>query len=227
MVFPFPTICPALGVTELAFVTSATSTQHNGSIAMPSGIQAGDIIIVGQQWRGQENNTADYPGSGFTSISNLYNAGGSLVNDDYYKSHTSYKIATGSEAGASISGFADQGAYTYNSAGIYIYRPNAEATAVTQVNKYTYQGNGNPAQNILYGSTSGAATIALAVAGCNNYPGITFTGATPDASINLNNAGSDLRMRAYGANKGSGVDITTDMSDDGANLFTSVLLEIT
>lgn len=227
MVFPFPTIGPALDVTEVAFVTSATSTQHNGSITMPSGIQAGDIIIVGQQWRGLENDTADYPGSGFTSISNLYYPGSSIVNDQYYKSHASYKIATGSESGASVSGFSESSPYSYTSAGIYVYRPNAEATTVTQVNKYTYQGAGDPAQNILYGSTSGAATIALAVTGSNNYPGITFTGATPDASIDLNNGGSDLRMRAYGARKGGGVNITTDMTDVGANLFTSVLLEVT
>jgi len=225
--FPFPTIGPALGVTEVAFVTSATSTQHNGSITMPSGIQTGDIIIVGQQWRGLDGDTADYSGSGFTSISNLYVAGSSIVDDDYYKSHASYKIADGSEASASVSGFADQDAYTATTAGIYVYRPNAEVSAVTQVNKYTYQGSGNPAQNVLYGSSSSAATIALAVTGSNNYPSITFSGATADAVVDINNYGSDLRMRAYAANKGAGVDITTDMNDVGANLFTSVLLEIT
>lgn len=219
MVFPFPTIGPITGVTEVSFVTSATATQFNGSLTMPASIEAGDIIIVGQEWI--KNIADDYPGSGFTSISNL------KISAYYYKNHVSYKIADGSEAGTSISGFADQSYDPNTSAGIYVYRPNAEVKTVTQVNKYTYLGTGNPAVNILYGSTSDAATIALAVAGSNKYPGITFTGVTADAEINLNNGGSDLRMRAYGANKGEGVDITTDMTDVGANFFTSVLLELT
>lgn len=219
MVFPFPTIVPIADLSRVSFVTSTAATQFNGSLTMPSSIEAGDIIIVGQEW--YKNTTADYPGSGFTSISNL------KLSSYYYKNHVSYKIADGSEAGTSISGFADQSANNSTSAGIYVYRPNAEVKTVTQVNKYTYLGTGNPAVNILYGSTSDAATIALAVAGSNNYPGITFTGATADAEVNLNNGLADLRMRAYGANKGESVDITTDMTDVGANFFTSVLLELT
>ena len=220
--FPFPIIAPVLSVTEVDFVTSSSPTNYNGSITMPSDIQAGDVIVVGQMYYASTVDDA-LPGSGFTQISILSNYKAAC---ESYTSCTSYKIADGTEGGASISGFGDKSVYSYTSAGVYVYRPNSPAASVAQVNKYTYEGTGDPAQNILYGSTSGAATVAVAVAGCNNYPSITFSGATPDASVDINNFGSDLRMRAYGANKGAGVDVTTDMNDAGANLFTSVLLEI-
>lgn len=221
--FPFPAVPPYIDLTAVSYVTSSSPTNYDGSITMPSNIQAGDVIIVGQEY-GANTNDRSLPGSGFTQISVLSRY--SALNEYYYTSCVSYKIANGTEGGSSISGFGDKSAYNYTSAGVYIYRPNNPVMSITQVNKYTYEGSGDPASNILYGSTSTAVTIALAVTGSNFYPSITFSGATSDANVDINNYGSDLRMRAYGADKGAGINITTDMNDVGANLFTSVLLEL-
>ena len=210
---------------EIDFVTVTTSTDYDGYLVMPSNIRKGDIIIVAQQQVGSTTN--DATGVGFTSISNLYYAGGGEVGNNYYKSHVSYRIASSDSLGGStVGGFAQNNVYDHTSAVIAVFRPNVPATTVTQVDKYTYAGT-SAGTNIMYASASDAVTIALSIIGSDNSPNISWTGSLLSVNTSIDNNLSDLRANMRGFDKGSGADITTYGFATGIDLFTSVLLEIT
>lgn len=223
--FPFPTIIPSLGVTELAYVSSSKSTGYASSITFPADIQEGDILIVGQQYGDSDDtNESDYTantGTGFTSAGSAHDPGINWV----YQHAVSYKLADGTEASASIGGFMPKESGANTTAAIFVYRPNFLPTTLTLQDEYSYGGTGNPAAYVINASDSALATICVGHAGGNNGPGATWSG-TADGTITESSGSAELTFRAEAANKGAGADITHDVGDNGSNHATSFYLEV-
>lgn len=223
--FMMPMPSALTGVTTLSLVTSATSTEYNGTITFPSGIEAGDIIIVGQQY-GDTDTTAEpnytsYTGTGFTSVGSGYDPGIDWV----YQHAVSYKVADGTEASAAIGGFMPQESGSDVTAAIVVYRPNYPATTVAAQDITSAATTGNPAAQVINASNSSYATICVGHAGGNNTPSVSWSG-TPDVTVSYSTGAAEISFRAEAATQGSGADITFDVGDTGSNHATSFYLEV-
>lgn len=232
MTFPFPIIAPVLSVTAVDFVTSVTRTNSEGTLLMPSGIQAGDIIVVFQKYGGYDNlgSPANYDGTndngtGFTKIGGIYQGPA-----PYYSGciAASYKIAVANDDGNTIGGFmsyntADR--YNHNSAAIYVYRPNYDVTLVSAVDVFTGEQRGGSIATTVNASQSALACIAFGFAGTPNTAALSW-GAGSDQNSVVNNGYADIEVDVYGFNKGAGADVSVSSSDSGQHFLLSGYLEV-
>jgi hypothetical protein len=153
----------AANAVGLTVVTSKTGTSASGTgtVVMPTGIIAGDIIIVGYK-ADYGSSISSYPGSGFTRVSSAGATNGASSDSGTI---ISYKVATGSESGATIGGWADgSGPEIY---AIYVVRPSRTLRSITAVNTGSYAGTSDPpAYTITTASAADdATTIALSFMG--------------------------------------------------------------
>ena len=211
-------IVPAAGgVSTLTYQTSTSASDHGGSITMPSGISSGDIIVVCQSAVKNTFNTtaptAAY-GTGFTSIGTdtvSYDAGGGSFNN--LRMCLSAKIADGSEASSSISGFMND---NREAASVYVYRPDATPTTMTPTGYVSATSNGDPASQTVLAGSSTTAHIVVAHYNCRSTsPTITYSGATSDADFDdIGSIDCRLASRATGVASGSGANVTIDINDN-------------
>jgi len=236
-------IAPAAGGTiSPVFLASATSVNGNGNITMPTGIQAGDIIIVAVT----ADQTVSAPpvayGTGFTAVttsngsysyetSSTWHAGywgGDPDNPVWYAGYytytygtaykrqcVSYKVATGAESGATISGFANG---TTESAVVLVYRSGAAAPAVVAQGITTSTAAGT---QTISASLSAAATIAVAI---QTYMGA-WTAFSPAADSDV--VTTDIRLSALAQNPAASDVTVTSASVGFAGVFATFYLEVT
>lgn len=230
--FPFPTFSPSLGITEVSFVTSVTRTNTEGTLLMPSDIQANDIILVFQKYGGYDDqgSPANYDGTndngdGFTKIGGVYQGPA-----PYYSGciAASYKLASGTEAASTISGFmsyntADR--FNYNSSAIYIYRPNAEVSSVSAADVFTGEQVGGTISTTVNGTTSVESIITFGFAGTPNTATLTW-GTTSDQNSVVNNGYADIEVDVTSFRKGYVSDVTASSADSGQHFLLSGYLEV-
>lgn len=191
---------------ELVFLNSATSTAD--TVACPSGIQKGDLIVLFDQGsEGSNPPTAVLP-SGFTNIVN------SSSGSTNHRTYISRKIADGTESGATITGMNASG---NNNKVLLVFRPAFAITAVTASSWNTENVTSDPsAQNV----TATAGVVPLIVFGVFGSSGAvnprTFTPAS-DGEVNSNT----LQYVKYKIYNFVAADHSVDMDDEGANTLAS------
>lgn len=202
------------GPTTLTQVASATA--NAASVTGPADIQAGDLLVLYDvAYTGAPGNPTTAVPSGFTVINNSTG----LAADTRLIS--SYKIADGSEASASLTGM--DGADS-ESKMLYVFRGNVPITSVSALDVAQQGTSGNPTAQVVNAS---GGTPPLIVFGCySTFDAIvsprTFS-TTKDGEINANPAGSANfdNWLAYKIYNTSPADSSIDMDDEGAENYLS------
>lgn len=204
---------------ELTQVASATST--GSEITGPSGIQAGDLLVLYDVLGSISTPTAVVP-SDFTIVANAVDFA------DQGRLLVSYKIADGSEGDASLLGMSGPGSITKL---LYVFRGNGLITAVSGRSVDIETTAGNPTAQVV---TAGSGVPPLIVFGAySTYNAIvnprTFS-TTKDGEINVTDPGgfdSWLAYKIYNAVDSAG-NTSVDMDDEGVvNFLTSFYLQVT
>ncbi len=179
-----------------------TNTSTSSTVTCPSGVQAGDFIVLFQR----SSNAGSFPSnttpSGFTSEIYIDNVVNVIIKMDV-------KIANGTEGGTSIIGM--NGSST-NYKAIMVFYGNAPITGYSSLSEASALGNSNPSAQVC---TSGSGSPPIVMVAC--YSGgsavspRTFTGATEDAEITP----STNFYAKYKIFNSSPVNVTVDMEDEG------------
>jgi hypothetical protein len=197
-------------ITQVLSAISATTT-----ITAPSGIQAGDLIVLLDVSCGYSLPTAVVP-TGFTQIIN--------INDTTdVAAVASYKIAVGTEGGTSITGMAGT-----TSKVMYVFRGNKAAAAATVGDVGNQWTSGNPtAQTITAASGTPPLVVfgfySSAQSGTVNPRTFTVGGVgAKDAELQSFADGAYLDCDtwiAYKIYNLAPADAVVDMDDEGDNNF--------
>jgi hypothetical protein len=177
---------------------------------------AGDILVLLQWSSGGAIPTTVIP-SGFTTVTTIDNAASRKMN-------VSYKLATGAEASAAITGMDD----TSDQKILAYFRPNIPATTLTLASVgQEYNLNDPAAQTV----ASGSGTPPLIVLGAYGSQGViatrTFTVAgSPAADGELSEASNDLVYLKYKIYNSSPADVVVDMGDSGQNFLVSCYIRV-
>jgi hypothetical protein len=199
-------------LTTLTQVLSSTSTTN--TITAPSGIQAGDLIIMVDSGGGgvETNPPADVTPSGFTRIGTSLTFDGGTFGPSV-RQNLWYKIANGTEGGVSLTGL---NAVVADNKVIAVFRGNKPISSVILSTPTGQATGGNPtAQNI--DAASGAAPlVAIAAYGApdDTIPTRTFTVggvAAKDGEVN-SSGGCYLAWKIYNT---APANIVIDMDDTG------------
>jgi hypothetical protein len=217
-------------LTSITQVLSATSTAT--TITAPSGIQAGDLIVMADGSAGSFGTPADVVPTGFTGIETNTTGGSRL--------RCSYKLADGSEGGASITGM-EAGGFGSTAKVIYVFRGNVAASTLTLSTPGNQGTTGNPSAQTISASGGVAPLVALGFYYCaeNNFNGLvnprTFTVGGSDAKdgeleSNANPGGgafSSDTWIAYKIYSSAPQDVSVDMDDEGdANNLMSCYIQM-
>lgn len=212
-IFPAPYVAVA-SLTTLSFRSSATSTSD--TITGPADIAAGDLLILLDKAVSGAGAPSFVVPSGFTTISDLsINAELSQI--------VSYKIATGAEASASLTGMNG----TDNDSKILLVFQGNIAISSVSVNDVNEEAtDGNPTAQVVNAS---GGVVPLIVIGCyGTFTGQAidprgFTGAT--ATELQQDSDNDLFIK-YAIMNSSSADVTIDMDDEGfSNCLQSFFIE--
>lgn len=190
-----------VALTTISQVLSGTSTLS--TIAVPLGVQAGDLILLLDTAIAASAPASALP-TGFTSISNSgFSTGG-----DSIRHRASYKLANGTEGGVSLTGV--NGANS-NQKEIYVFRGNVPATSVTVSTPNVDVLSTNPAsQNV----AASSGIPPLVVFGCYGSSGT----INPRTMSPAKDAELNASVRSYLAYKiydSSPSDVSVDMDDEG------------
>jgi hypothetical protein len=194
---------------------SASSTGGDDYVIAPSDIQPGDLLVLYIRVQADESAPAGVASPGFTTLGfQSWPASGS----DRASQTLRYKIANGSEAGASIpAGSASQSSTKY----LLVF--DARATSVTPSTFNTSAGNLNPAPQTVSSSASTGPTLVLAGYGSTGV--IDPVGMIPAKDGEY---GAGTRRVAWKFFQTSPVNVTVDMDDEGnRNFLQSGYLQIT
>lgn len=209
--------------TSLAALTVAvqdSSTSSTTTILAPASIAAGDLLVLWDYSRGNPAPTDVVP-TNFTRITtNAFTLAGD------HRAVASYKIADGTEDGATITGMAVGASGGYKA--MYQFRASRAITAVSISAAVGQESTtGNPAAQTV---SAAGGTPPLIVFGCYGTSGTvdprTFTvsgSAAKDGEITPH-------VRCYLAYKiynTSPADVVVDMDDEGSNGLGSFYLALT
>lgn len=209
----------------LSVVASRVGRTTSGSITMPTGIQQGDIIIVG--YKADWASITSYTGNGFTRISSDGNDNGSYAD---VGTMLSYKVAGGAENGNNVGGFTPNGSFHC----IYVVRPSRDLRSISAVDTGGYAGRDNaPPKTITTGSAAAnATTIALAVFGSwsGGGPNGIFTPSSPNitsATTGDDAESATLHMRIQNPALVTPTDCQTDYNNNAVNAYSTGYIRIT
>jgi hypothetical protein len=192
----------------LAFRSSATST--GSTIVAPSDIVAGDLLVMYDNVSASSIPTTVVP-AGFTSI--LNNTVGTIR-----RCICSYKIATGSEAGTTITGLSGTGGALAKI--LHVYSTNGATTGTVRSINYEQTDADPAAQTITSGS--GVAPLVAINFIRNTSPTPTNT-MTPTQDGNVQNGGHYSYYKIYNS---SPANVTVDTNDGGlVNMLMSFYIE--
>src|SRR3972149_6788610 len=199
-------------VTSIAFQDSATSTAS--TITGPATILAGDVLFLADRARNSTGVPTTVVPTGFTSIGN--------INDGFdSRQICSYKIATGAEASASITGM---NGTAENRKALYVMRPNSAASVVTIASVGGQFTDSNPAaQNV----TAGSGVAPLVVFGAYGTDSAAISPRTFSTTADGEITPSTNFYFAYKIYNSSPADSSIDMDDEGvANSLQSFYAQI-
>lgn len=191
-------------VSSLAFQASNTST--SSSITGPATIQAGDLLILSDFAAGFEL-TAAVP-SGFNIETNIA---------QFILRHIlSWKIADGSEAGASLVGMDT----TAHAKILFVFRPDVPITEVTVASGGDEGTSGDPASQIVTGSEASSPVVIIGAYNLGNNSStasINSRAFSPakTAEINVHPISTMDSWLAYRIYNSSPSETTIDMGDSG------------
>lgn len=207
---------------EITFIASTTSTA-SATITAPATINAGDLLILADSARNGVGAPTTVVPAGFTSIINTLL---DTVVSGQVRNIASYKIADGTEDGATITGMNG----TITDTKIMLQFRRDPVTSVASVEDVTGEGTtGNPASQTVnaLGQVPPLIVFAVYKATSSSVDPRTFSPAK-DAEVNANDAGGpDDLWFAYLIYNSSPADVTVDMDDEGiGNLLQSFLIEL-
>jgi hypothetical protein len=213
MMFPMPAFCPSAGPTTLTFVTTATADAT--SINVPSGptAAAGDLAILMDLQSGPSAATTVNP-SGWDEIVNSTTTG--------LRSICSWKILTGGDLGASVTGMTASGGVVAKM--ILVLRPDQPITTVSELSVNQQSTSADPTLQTI---TSSNGPTPLVVIG--TFRG---SGGTPTPSGTLNTTGTALTFASatvrgrYHIYNSSPSDLTWDCNDIGSQTLLSFYLSV-
>jgi hypothetical protein len=210
----------------LSVVASRVSRVTGGTITMPTGIQQGDIIIVG--YKADWASNSGYPGNGFTRISSDGNDNGSYSD---VGTMLSYKVAGGAENGSNVGGFTPNGSYNC----VYVVRPSRDLRSIAGVDTGGYAGRDNaPPRTITTASApANATTVALAVFG--HWSSETGTGTFSPVTSSIRSSsgsGSDgenatLFIHIQNPALVTPVNVATDYNNNAVNAYSTGYIRVT
>lgn len=200
-----------------AFITGArltTITQvlsadaETESITAPSGIQAGDLIVLfDAASTGYGSAPTAVTPSGFT---NIINTSGAVSGFAGWRMMLSYKLAVGTEGSSSITGMIGDG---LTGKCLLVFRGNKPATLITTADPEGEATDGNPTAKTV-GAASGVVPL-IVIGGYVSVSGTvsprTFSPAK-DGEINTDSNDVWLAWKIYNT---SPADVSIDMDDEG------------
>jgi len=204
----------------LSFVASATSSAT--SITLPAGIQAGDIIALWDKAASINATPTTIIPTGFTSVGNIFNSVPSSLTY-LARSIMSYKIASGSEGGASIAGMSSDG-IVHKIA--MVFRPNFTPSTATPKSVGGEVTVNNPASQTVSASSG---TVPLIVFGFYGQTNNAISPRTFSPSEDGEISTSTICFAKYKIYNGAATPAnhSVDMDDEGdLNILQSFYLEI-
>lgn len=197
--------------TSVSEQDTATSTAE--TITAPASINSGDLLVMLDFAEGSTLTPTTVLASGFTSLKN------NSFNEK--KAILSYKIADGTEDGATLTGM--NGASS-NQKALYQFRPDNPISTVTPSAGDSEATNGNPTSQSIPASGGSVPLIALAAYSADRAINPRSFSPAKDGELNA----STLSYLAYKIYNSSPADITADMDDEGgnANILQSIYLEL-
>ena len=158
-------------MTKISTVTSSSST-----ITVMSDVQSGDLLVlkdVGYNYSG--GSITNVIPSGFNSIGTITET----INDDTIRATLSYKIATGTESGTTITGINS----TAESKILILFRGNKIISSVTVGSLVSDADNNGPVSATITSSSGSTPLIIFAsfsyIWSGGTAPTFTYTGETP------------------------------------------------
>jgi hypothetical protein len=206
----FPPGAAAVGLTTLTQVLSATDSA-GATMTLPVGIQAGDLIVLWDHAVSAATPVTAVP-SGFNSIAN------DTVGDGFNRVILSYKVAVGTESGATITGMTNNGTAVDLVKLVYVFRGNQPIKAVNVVSAAIDSIHTNPTAQVVSSGSGKAPLVVIGAYSC--YDGtINPRSFTPAKDGEINVTGStQARVQSYLAYKiynSAPADVTIDMDDEG------------
>lgn len=211
-VFPVPYVTAAAGLTTLSFITATTSVDSD-TITAPATINAGDLLVMFDY--GVKPSGGGVP-SGWSEVADVTSA--------YVDVVISYKIAVGSEDGATITGLTG---ITGAAKIIQQFRGNIALSSITVQDLGSQITDGNPTSQTV---TASGGAVPLIVFGMYGVFGTisprTFT-PTEDGETDNTAGANDLHAKFKIYNSGdTPVNHSIDMDDEGIdNALFSFYLE--
>jgi hypothetical protein len=202
---------PVAGGQTLAFRSSATSTAS--TITAPSDIVAGDLIV----WYNRATSTSATPTSvvpsGFTSILDQAHAG-------LRRTICAFKIATGSEAGATITGMSG-GAGGSQQVILFVFSTNGATSAISYDVAFEFTDN-DPTAQVVNAASGSTPLVVLAFMRQQTATGQSLSPTEDGSSGNIGN-----NYGFYKIYNSSPADVTADCGDGGtSNALMSFYIEV-
>lgn len=196
---------PTLALTFVAVSTSATNT-----VTSPSGIQAGDLIVIFDTAYNGSSQPGTVIPSGFTN-GKLYTG----LNGRYFKSLISHKIAVGNESSTVFSGMNS----TSEVKCCWVFRPSQPIVSVTYAPTWgeeTTSANPNPQSTTDAANQSGGSLLIVGAGQALDVDPVFVTESPAFDGTNVSGTGSTIHGR-FGRKiyNDSPQDHTIDMNDQG------------
>ncbi|MFA5387038.1 MAG: hypothetical protein WC322_01425 [Candidatus Paceibacterota bacterium] len=207
-------------VATLSYIDS-TGSSFSSTITAPAAINAGDLLILVDSGRNTVATPAEVIPSGFTKFDEYVDAG------LFYRVTWSYKIADGTEDGATLTGML---AIATISKICYQFRGNVSITGISQFSKVVQFTSSDPTAQVV--TASGGAVPLIVLVYYNSTGNIsprTFSPAKDGEENDNNDTGVvSNAWLAYKIYNSSPADVTVDMDDEGdRNLIYSFYLQVT
>lgn len=216
-------LAPRAPVTSTSFI-AATISANSATITGSASILAGDILVLADAvWNSAATPPASSVPTGFVQITTA--AGGSASQT---RMTISYKVATGAEASASITGMSGTGGAAKV---LMVFRPNALLSTVTPLDAGQEYTGGNPAAQTITAATGPAPLIVIgAYSSASAVNPRTFTvggGAAKDGETQATGGSSVDLWLAYKLYNSAPADVVVDMDDEGTdNILESCYLSV-
>lgn len=196
--------------TSVSVQDTATSTAE--TITAPASIDSGDLLVLLDFAEGSGSTPTTVLASGFSSLSNTaFNKKKAIL---------SYKIADGTEDGATLTGM--NGA-TSNQKALFQFRPDNPISTVTPSAGDAEGTNGSPASQSIPASGGSVPLVALAAYSTDGAVDPRTFSPAKDGELNA----TTLSYLAYKIYNSSPADITVNMDDEGGtNILQSIYLEL-
>lgn len=206
-------------LTAITQVLSATSTAT--TITAPSGIQAGDLIVLLDRAEGDP--FGGVPASAVpTDFNTITDVNMTTASVEGIRTILSYKLANGTEGSSSLTGMAGTGRVDK---ALLVFRGDKAASTITVASANGQATNGNPtAQNVTASSGIAPLVVIGGYTSEDTIPGVSPRTMSPakDGEVNPNTS-LYLAWKIYNS---SPADVSVDMDDEDENSLVSCYIQM-